>query len=57
MIHSPSNYIGQAEQHYEPLTPRMTEMGAIYGQSAEIGGILYRINSDGAYGHILIGNT
>ena len=34
----------------------MAGMGAIYGQSAEIGGISYRINSVGAYYHILIGN-
>jgi hypothetical protein len=35
----------------------MTGLGAIYDQSTEIGGISYRINSDGAYGHKLVGNN
>jgi hypothetical protein len=35
----------------------MTGMGADYGQSAEIGGILGRFNSVGAYGHKVVGNT
>ena len=35
----------------------MTGMGAIYGHSAENGGILHRFNSGGAYGHKVVGNT
>ena len=34
----------------------MTGIGAIYGQSAEIGRISYRIYSVGAYGHKVVGN-